>query len=113
MTDFFNMVKDFFQKVLDFINIGIYQFFVDAFAYIIEKSVLIYLQLKLAMLQVSWDVAQHILADINFSGYLAQIYSHFNSDIIDIMLWLHAPEFITIVSTAYLTRFVMRFVPFS
>ena len=102
---------DFFNQVLDFIHSGYYKLLTEFVAYLISKISIFVLTSTLKMMVFSWDVAKQIMVDLKISDMLAGIYSHFNSDILNILLWLKIPDFINNVITAYITRFVMRFIP--
>ncbi len=103
---------DFFNQILDFINTGIYKLLTEFVAYLISKISIFVLTSTLKMMVFSWDVAKQIMVDLQISSILASIYSHFNSKILELLFWLKVPDFINNVLTAYITRFVMRFVPF-
>lgn len=113
MTEFFNVVLAFFNSMLEFINNGIYEFFVDLVSYLLQKVTLFTLQASYVSMSFAWDVAQDILADLNLSAFIQSMYSHFDSQITSLLLWLRVPEAINTLTTAYMTRFVMRFMPFS
>lgn len=102
---------DFFNQVLDFIHSGFYKLLTEFVAYLISKISIFVLTATLKMMVFSWDVAKQIMVDLKISTMLAGLYSHFNSQILDILLWLKIPDFINNVITAYITRYVMRFMP--
>lgn len=112
MTEFFNVVLAFFNTIIDFITDGIYDFFVDLVSYLIQKSTLATLKVMYVTLNFSWDIAQNIIADLQLSSFIGEMFSHFDIKIVDLLLWLRVPEFINTIGTAYMTRFVMRFIPF-
>lgn len=102
---------DTLNEILKFLDVDIYQFFVELVAYLIEKVTIFYLKWSLSAMSFAWDVAQQILIDLNISQMLSSIWNNFNSEILDLLLWLKIPDFINTVLTAYVTRFVMHFIP--
>lgn len=82
-------------------------------AYLISMLTIAWLKLSAIALEFSWDVASQILEDLQFSVFLAGIYSGFDSEIKDLLLWLRVPDFVSVVTTAHVTRFTMRFIPFA
>lgn len=104
---------DALQAILDWLTSGIYDVLTDFAAYLISLLTVIYLKLSVTALEFSWDIASQILNDLQFSAFLASIYSGFDSQIKDLLLWLRIPDFASTVTTAYVTRFVMKFIPFA
>lgn len=103
---------DFFTQVLNFIGSGIYDLLVQFVAYIISKLSEIMLYLTLKSMVFSWDIARQILVDLQVSNMISSMYSHFDTQVLNVLLWLKIPDFINNLITAYVTRFVMRFIPF-
>lgn len=102
---------DTLHQILAWFDNGIYQFFVELTAYLIEKITIMYLKWTLAALTFSWDVAQQILVDLQISQMLSSMWNNFDSDTLNLITWLKMPDFVNTVLTAYVTRFVMRFIP--
>lgn len=101
------------QSIVDWFTSGIYQFFTEFTAYLISFLTVAYLKLSVEALSFSWNVASQILNDLQFSAFLAGLYSGFDSQTKDLLLWLRVPDFASTVTTAYVTRYVMKFIPFA
>lgn len=100
---------DLFQSVSDFFTDGIYQFFVDLFAYIIVWWHKLKLQSLIFMVQFSWDIAAQIMQDLNITGFLNSMYNHLDNQILNVMLYFRIPEALNTLINAYLTRYIFRF----
>ncbi len=103
---------DIFEQIgifLDWIYTGIYDFVVDTAAYLIALSVKATLYSTLALIDFSWDIAQQLLSDLGISQFLNSMYSQFNFQIMEILLYFRIPEFINTILGAHMTKFVFNF----
>lgn len=102
-------IFDLLQTMTDFIKNGIYQFFVDLFAYIIVWWHKLKLQSLIFMVQFSWDIANQLMQDLNITGFLNSMYNHLDNRILNVMLYFRIPEALNTIINAYLTRYIFRF----
>lgn len=100
---------DLVQTITDFLKNGIYQFFVDLFAYILVWWHKLKLQSLIFMVQISWDIASQIMQDLNITGFLNNMYTHIDNQILNVMLYFRIPEALNTIINAYLTRYIFRF----
>lgn len=100
---------DLAQDISDFFTDGIYQFFVDLFAYIIVWWHKLKLQGLIFMVQFSWDIAAQIMQDLNITGFLNNMYNHLDNQVLNVMLYFRIPEALNTIINAYLTRYIFRF----
>lgn len=104
---------EYLQSIINWIYSGVYDFFVQFISYLISMLTIFYLKSAIIILDFSWKVASDILRDLHFSKFIASIYSNFDNKIIDLILWLRIPDFVSAISTGYVTRYVLRFIPFA
>lgn len=102
-------IFDQLSQLLDWFYTGIYDFIVDTASYFIALSVKWSLFSTLALIDFSWDVAKDLLSDLGISEFIASMYSHFDSKIMDILLFFRIPEFVNTIMGAHMTRFVFQF----
>lgn len=100
---------DLVQTISDFFKNGIYQFFVDLFAYIVVWWHKLKLQGLIFMVQFSWDIAAQLMQDLNITGFLNSMYTHLDNQILNVMLYFRIPEALNTIINAYLTRYIFRF----
>lgn len=101
----------FFDYINEWLNSGIYTFFTDATAYLVEYFVLAYLKLLTVAIPFAWGVAKTILQDLNISQLIDAAYAELPSLSRQVMTILRVPECINIALSAYVTKFVLRFIP--
>jgi hypothetical protein len=104
-------MEDFFTYVNDWLDSGVYDFWTEAFAYFVEYMVVSYLKFINVVIPFAWGVAKVILEDLNVSALIDSAYSQFPSMSRDLMTAMRVPECINFALSAFVTKFVLRFVP--
>ncbi|WP_417584874.1 DUF2523 family protein [Nitrincola sp.] len=102
---------EFFNAVYEWLNSGIYGFFTELSAYFIKQSVLGYFQFLYVMIPFAWGIAQSILNDLNLSSHLNSAFSSLGSDVLGYLTFFNIPEALNTVISAYVTKFVLKFIP--
>lgn len=110
--NFLAAVPDFFLAIFEFLNTGIVEFFISLGQYIMDSLTCLFLKLALLILNFSWAILRVLLVDLNISGRLAGAFSGFNSDIFNMLLFFRVPEALNLILAAFVTRFVLRLIPF-
>ncbi|WP_425892661.1 DUF2523 family protein [Aeromonas veronii] len=95
---------DFFNS---FFN-DIYQLAVQLGAWLAVKMVVSWVEFKLFLLTFSWDVAKQILVNIHFSELVSQSFNALPADMRGMLLYLHLDKGLTILSQAFVTRFLLN-----
>jgi hypothetical protein len=108
--DFLNSVIDFFNQIITFLSSGIYDFFVQWFAEFVIWSTVSAIKFKIFVISVSWDVAQSVLQQLDVSSYISTAFSSLDADVFSAITFFKVPEAVHIVTSAYVTRYVMSFV---
>ena len=101
----------FYTYINDWLNSGIYDFWTEATAYMVESAVLGYLKMINFIVPFAWGVAKQIIADLNLSALIDSAYSLLPSMSRSIMNILRVPECVNFALSAYVTKFVLRFLP--
>lgn len=107
----FNSVYNFFTGIWQYLGNGLYNSIVWAYTQWIEFYTLASLKAQLIALTFAWDIAQSILVDLQISQKLQSFFSLLPSDVAVNVAALRIPEGIGLILTAYVTRYVLRFIP--
>lgn len=110
--NFISSVPDFFIAIFDFLNSGIVEFFISLGDYIMDSLTCLFLKLALLMLNFLWDIFKVLLIDLNITGRLATAFGGFDSKFVNMILFFRIPEAINMILAAFVTRFVLRLIPF-
>jgi hypothetical protein len=113
LVDIANSIVDMHNTVEWLRSSWIYQFVTSAFSEFIKWSFLESLKFKLWVMTFSFDIAANMLNSFHFSDKLSSAFGALPASIVNFLSVLKIPESLNIVSTAYLTRFVMRFLGFN
>lgn len=112
LQSIYNSVVNFFTAIWNWLtNGGIYDVIVWAYAQWIEYYTLASLKFKLFALNLGWDVAKTFIIDMQLSQKLAAFFALLPSDVAVNVTALRIPEGIGLILTAYITRYVLRFIP--
>lgn len=110
---FFNSVINFFIDVYDFIANGIYDFMIWVFAGLVQTLTLFSIKFQIMAARIGWDTAVSIINSSGIVGYLESAWLSIPVQISSLLSLLQVPQFISIVFTAFVTKYVMRFMPFA
>jgi hypothetical protein len=102
-------IIDFFNKILDFIQSGLYEFVTAAFGQFIIYTTIALIKFKLYMMVFAWDVAQQILAQLNITQQLNSAWAGIDSKSMQLVSFFRLPDALNIVLTARVTRYVLDF----
>lgn len=102
----------FFQGVWDFITQGIYDFAVWAFAKLIEYITLEGLKFFIWALGFAWDFVKQIILELNLAAGVNSAFAAMPSDVTGLLIYFQFPQALTLVLTALVAKYVMRFIPF-
>lgn len=101
----------FFQGIWDWLTDGLYDFAVWVFRGYVEFATLGALKFKLFVLTFAWDVAKAILVDLEVSTRLQALYDLLPPSVAVNITAMRIPEGVGLILTAYVTRYVLRFIP--
>lgn len=111
LSDGYDSVCNFFNWVFNWFTSGLYDFAVWAYAGLIEHITLSYVKTMLWALPFAWDVANTIISDLSLPARLAQFWSALPPEVAGLASVLNIPQAILMILSAYVTRFVLRFIP--
>lgn len=104
MLDFLTWIKDWFTS-------GIYEFFTNAFASLIEWLILGFLDYAIWAVQFSWDIAKVVLADLHISEHLNTAFSALPPEVAEKVRYFRLPEAIVNILSGLVGKIVFRFLP--
>lgn len=83
----------------------------DFAGYVFQRLTVWYIEAKIEAIQFAWGIAKGILNDLSISQRITDALTALPQDFRNVMNFLRVPEAITNLLTAYVTRFVLRFMP--
>lgn len=107
----FTSIYNFFVSIWFWITEGVYDLAVWVLRAGIEFYTLSMLRMKLFALNMGWDVAKSIIIDMQLSQRLQGFWDLLPVDVAVNLSALRIPEGIGLILTAYVTRYVLRFIP--
>lgn len=110
--NFLAAVPDFFLGIFEFLNSGIVEFFISLGDYILGLLTCLFLQIALLMINFLWSIMKVLLTDLNISGELATSFGGFDDDMFNMIIFFKIPEALNLILGAFITRFVLRLIPF-
>lgn len=107
--EFLNLIVEFFNRLVDFFQTGIYDYTTEAYAQFVIWSTVSMIRFKIAMIGFAWDVAQQIIQQLSLSSYINQAFAQLDSVLFNFICFLRVPEFVNLVMSAFVTRYVLNF----
>ncbi len=107
---FFTDIGQFFERIWDFFQQGIYDLITEWFAAFVIWSTVQMIQFKILMVGFAWDVAQQVLTELNISSFLSSAWGQLNGSVLSAMTFFNIPDAINILISAKTTRFVLNFI---
>lgn len=86
----------------------IYNLAVQVAAWISVKLAIQWVEFKLFMLMFSWDVAREILINLQFSDLISSSFNSLPASMRDILLYLHFDKGLSVITQAFVTRFILN-----
>ncbi|MNF47403.1 hypothetical protein D3C84_285960 [compost metagenome] len=86
----------------------IYNLAVQVTAWIAVKMAIQWVEFKLFMLMFSWDVAREILINLQFSDLISSSFNNLPESVRDILLYLHFDKGLSVMTQAFVTRFMLN-----
>jgi hypothetical protein len=86
----------------------IYNLAVQVTAWIAVKMAIQWVEFKLFMLMFSWDVAREILINLQFSDLISTSFNNLPESVRDILLYLHFDKGLSVMTQAFVTRFMLN-----
>jgi len=81
------------------------------YAWAIQKLTVFYIGMQIEAMKFAWLVAQNILNDLQVTSKIVSALNLLPQQVRETLNFFKIPECLTNVITAYVTRFVMRFIP--
>lgn len=95
---------------MDFIDLGIMDFFKDGFIWVLTKALILYFEVKLFLLQLSIDVVKGLVENLNLSALIQEKLNFLDNAILSMIYKCKIPEFLNMIANAYITRMVFKFI---
>jgi len=111
--EFVDAVIEILRSIGRFFTQDIYQFFVDAFAYMVEQLTLGSIKFTIWSMGFAWDVSKTIIDDLGVSDQLNAAWASLDSETVNVLTFFAIPELIGMLVTAAVTAYTLKFIPFS
>ncbi|HBL02210.1 MULTISPECIES: DUF2523 family protein [Aeromonas] len=86
----------------------IYQLAVQFGAWLAIRLAVQWVEFKLFLLTFTWDVAKEILVNVHFSELLSSSFNSLPPTMKGILLYIHLDKGLTILTQAFVTRFMLN-----
>lgn len=106
---FFSNVGLFFTTIWAWLQSGLYDFFTEWFSAFMIWSTIGMIQFQMWAVTFAWDVAQHVLDQLNISSALAAAWSQLDNQVLNALTFFNVPDAINVLLSARVTRFVLNF----
>ncbi|WP_341524003.1 DUF2523 family protein [Pseudomonas sp. G.S.17] len=104
-------VTDFFQAAWDFMDSGIYTFVKDLLVILTKALIYSFLQFKILMLDVGYEVVQEILQESGVTELVKSAWASIPGNIQSMLAFFKIPQGLTLIFSAIPTRWAMKFIP--
>jgi uncharacterized protein DUF2523 len=101
------------NEIIDFLYDDIYDFFVESFAYLVEQITLGSIKFTVWSIGFAWDIAEQIIVDIGLSSAMDSAWSALPGDMVSTLAFFGIPTGISMLLNSFITRYTLRFIPFS
>lgn len=95
--------------ILQFLFSDIYQFAVDAFAYLSVELFVLWIKIKIFTITFFADAAVAIIDQIDLSTFIEQYWSSISPNALYVLSYFKIPESLNIIFSAMVTSLLMRF----
>jgi hypothetical protein len=95
--------------IYEFFIYGSYEAFVEFFSFAIQLFTQWMFEFYKMMLIFSWDIAKNIISDLSITQVISQMFSHFDSDILDVLMYFKVPDAFNVIVNAFVTKYVYSF----
>ncbi len=102
---------DFFDFIKEWINSGVYEFFTEFTAYLIEAATLSYIKFLNFVIPFAWGVAKVIIEDLNISSLINSAWNDLPELSRALLTAMKVPEIINLVISGAVTKYVLKFIP--
>ncbi len=102
---------EFFDFIKEWINSGVYDFFTNFVAFLIEMATLSYLKFLNFVIPFAWGIAQEIIKDLNISSMLNQAWGSLPDMSRAVLTAMKIPEVVNLVISGAVTKYVLKFIP--
>jgi len=106
---FFSNVGMFFTTIWAWLQSGLYDFFTEWFSAFMIWSMVGMIRFQIWAVGFAWDVAQHVLDQLNISSALAAAWSQLDNQVLNALTFFNVPDAINVLLSARVTRFVLNF----
>lgn len=100
-------MEDFLNGVLEFIDVGLYEY-ADTFLQRVGAYLFVwYLELKVSTITFAWSIASGFIQALNLTGMMSAAFSNLSPDFVAFANYVKLFEAMNIIFSAYSTRFVL------
>jgi len=97
--------------VINWLQVTIYDYTVQSFAYMVEAATLASIKFMIWAIGFAWEVAEQIIVDLGVTDALNSAWSTIPGDTVSVLTFFQIPQMVSILVTAFITAYVMKFIP--
>lgn len=98
------------QQILDWLNSDIFQFVIDAIAYVAIKAIGIFFVIAVVVLDVLWQVVESMLVQLGVGEAINTALQSVDATWLQLVNAVHGIEAMLIVLNAKIVKFVIGFI---
>lgn len=102
-----------FTGIVTFLDTGIYDLFTKSFEYLTKTLTLWEIQFLTWAMEVANSTITLIFNDLTLASDIESAWNMLPSEVIQTLVFFNFPQAVAIIFGAYITRFVLRLIPFS
>lgn len=102
---------EFLENISKFFTDGIYNFFVELWAWFVVKFSVAWIEFQIAAMKFAWDIAKQIVVDLGLAEKVNAAWSGLPAQIYSTAAFFRLPDAFNMILNAGITRFVLRFIP--
>ncbi len=111
--DSITAVLDRLDNLIDFFLSGIYDFIVEAYALFVEFMTVSAISFILWAVGFAWDISVQIIENLGLQQALDSAWGEVPPDAAQVMMFFAIPDVVSILLNAFLTAYVLKFIPFT
>ncbi|MBF0456094.1 MAG: DUF2523 domain-containing protein [Magnetococcales bacterium] len=112
LESIWNSIVTLFDWIVWFLSGGVFDLITDAFDYFIGILKIWFLNMSTWVLETVDSMISGIFSGVSFSSDIENAWNGLPLDVIQAAVFFNVPQSVAIITGAYVTRFIIRMMPF-
>ncbi|MBU3068780.1 DUF2523 domain-containing protein [Aestuariicella sp. G3-2] len=100
IADILTYISEFFAEIYDFVD--------SVFERLLVWLAVFYIEIKISIITLAWDVAGGVLSTLNISSTIDTAWAGLDSKVLGYITFFRIPEALNIILQAGVTKFILR-----